>query len=136
MEGSGNIRLGSSLHAYVELSQGEVTLDYGAQSIRGDSLSHVGLLMDSGVVTPVFAGPFSVDSSNGEIAILAGATFQLYRLGDFGVDLTRPVAGLSLNVLSGSAGGSVRLTVYPLEGLYPPPRWGSPWATMGGCPVR
>lgn len=116
---SGNIRLGGSQHAYVELSQGEVTLDYSAQSIRGDSGSHVGLLMDNGVVTPIFAGPFSVDPSNGEIAILAGAISQLYRLGDFGVDLTRPILDLSLNALSGSAGGTVRLTVYPLEGFYP-----------------
>jgi len=116
---SGNIRIGGSLQAYVELNQGAVTLDYSAQSIRGDSSSHVGLLMDSGLVTPVFTGPFSVNPSNGEVAILAGATLQLHRLGDFSVDLTRPIADLGLNVLSGSAGGTVRLTVYPLEGIYP-----------------
>jgi len=117
-QASGHIRLGSSTVAYVELSAGVVDLDYGAQSIVGSSDSAVSLLMDDGTATPVFAGPFSVDPSSGEVTPL-GVIFQLARLGDLGVDTATPLVNFGMNVLQGTVSGRARITVYPIEDVHP-----------------
>lgn len=120
-QATGKIRLGSSSHAYVELSAGSVTLDYGASSIEGSGDSVVGLLMDNNSTSPVFAGSFAVSSANG-ILTPQSVTYRLARLGDLGVDMGTPVADFLMDVLQGTASGIARINIYPIEGLMPSAR--------------
>lgn len=120
-QASGKIRLGSATVATVELSAGTVTLDYGAVSIEGSSESVVGLLMDDDSTSPVFSGSFAVSSSSGLLTPMS-VSYRLARLGDLGVDVSTPISNFTMNVLEGTATGTARVSIYPIEGVMPSAR--------------
>ncbi len=115
---TGHLRLGTNSVPYAEIMSGTITLDYDALSISGSSDSPITLLIDNGSATPLFAGPFSVDSNSGELRTTSPIN-NLGRLGDLAIDTGYPITDFVLNVLQGTASGRARLFIYPIEGTYP-----------------
>jgi len=119
---SGRVRLGSATAAYVLLGTGEAIFDTGSMTLEGSSDSLVSLKLDNNTAAPVFAGPFQVDVTTGEMSTLLNTVFQLASLGDLGVETSLPLAQFSINVLQGTVGGETVISIYPIEGMVPSAR--------------